>query len=254
MVWKCVKTSSDWLRMAFQLEHHNYQSRDGPIVCIHIWWVVTSRERFLWEWSDTCYICFWLLGQMQCLTTSYHSLLIQVLEEYTVDHRSAEDCSLSFTKKIGSAEACQASLPINKFKREQFWQMPLPFGVNGCERRRLIDVDECGIELNRTNCKDGHTYSGIRVVKPIDYSRDTKLPPGVRGSMHNPRRWLHILIKDVTNTIDFHDFVESICTELQNNHLPGMVGNQSCFFCGTIFPHIVHLLFIKQWRELTTMS
>ena len=100
---------------------------------------------------------------------------------------------LGMTKKVRSTEVKQG-LPINLFKREEFWTMPLPFGVNGCDRRRLIDVDECGIELQRSNRKYGHSFSGVRVVQPGHYSRDTKLtiilaveagdpalPPEVRG-------------------------------------------------------------------------
>ena len=93
---------------------------------------------------------------------------------------------LGLTKKVGSTEAKQASLPINIFKREQFWQMPPPFGVSGYERRRLIDVDECGIELQRTNRNYSHTYCGVRMVKSGHYSKDTKLTiilPGACGKI-----------------------------------------------------------------------
>ena len=82
---------------------------------------------------------------------------------------------LGLTKKVGSTETKQASLPVNMFKREAFWTNDLPFGINGCERRRFIDVDECGIELQRKNRKYGRCLSGIRVVKPGHYSKDTKL-------------------------------------------------------------------------------
>ena len=150
---------------------------------------------------------------------------------------------LGMSKKVGSTEARQASLPINRFKREQFWRMNLPFGVNGCERRRLIDVDEIGIELQRTNRKYGHSHTGIRVVKPGHYSRDTKLTvilavepgdpalgPEIRGSVNNPRRWLRILVKAGTSTIDFNDFLRSVCNNLQEYQPEGMVGNQSRVF------------------------
>ena len=150
---------------------------------------------------------------------------------------------LGLTKKVGSTEARQASLPINRFKREQFWNMNLPFGVNGCDRRRLIDIDEIGIELQRTNRKYGHSFAGVRVVKPGHYSRDTKitvilaveagdpaLAPAVRGSVENPRRWLRIMVKAGTTTIDFNDFLVTICEDLQNNHPIGMNGNHSRVF------------------------
>ena len=150
---------------------------------------------------------------------------------------------LGMTKKVGSTEAKQASLPINVFKREQFWTMHLPFGVHGCERRRLIDIDECGIELQRSNRKYGHSFTGIRVVKPGHYSRDTKLtvilaveagdpdlPPEIRGSTANPRRWLRLLIKAGTTTLDFNDFLRSMCVDIMQNHPEGMVGNDSRVF------------------------
>lgn len=150
---------------------------------------------------------------------------------------------LGMTKKVGSTEARQASLPINIFKREQFWNMPVPFGVNGCERRRLIDVDEIGIEIQRSNRKYGHSFTGVRVVKPGHYSRDTKLTvilaveagdpelaPEVRGSIDNPRRWLRIMVKPGTTTLDFNDFLVSVCQEIQNNHPIGMIGNHSRVF------------------------
>ena len=150
---------------------------------------------------------------------------------------------LGMTRKVGSTEARQASLPINIFKREHFWNMGLPFGVNGCERRRLIDVDEIGIELQRSNRKYGHSFSGVRVVKPGHYSRDVKLtvilaveagdpalPPETRGSIGNPRRWLRINVKPGTNTLDFNDFLISVCEDIQNNHPVGMIGNNSRVF------------------------
>ena len=50
---------------------------------------------------------------------------------YTRSQVSTRMIELGITRKVGSTEAKQASLPINLFKREQFWTMPTPFGVNG---------------------------------------------------------------------------------------------------------------------------
>ena len=162
---------------------------------------------------------------------------------YTRSQISKRLNELGMSKKVGSTEAKQASLPINLFQTEQFWSQPLPFGINGCERRRLIDVDECGIELLKTNRKYGHSFSGVRVVKPGHYSRDTKLTvilavepgdpdldPLVRGSINNPRRWLRILVKAGTGTIDFNDFLRSVCQNIQDQHPGEMVGNHSRVF------------------------
>ena len=162
---------------------------------------------------------------------------------YTRSQVSRRLHELGMTKKVGSTEARQASLPINLFKREQFWGMQPPFGVNGCERRRLLDIDECGIEIQRTNRKYGHSFTGVRVVKPGHYSRDTKLtvilavepgdpdlPAEVRGSIANPRRWLRLLVKAGTSTLDFNDFLTYVCEDIQNNRPVGMVGNDRRIF------------------------
>ena len=101
-------------------------------------------------------------------------------------------------------------------------------------------MDECGIEITRTNRKYGHCSCGIRVVKLGHYSRDTKLTiilaveagdpalqPEVRGSIQNPRRWLRIHIKAGTTTLDFNNFLRHVCTNLAENHPNGMIGNHS---------------------------
>ena len=150
---------------------------------------------------------------------------------------------LGLIKKVCSTEARQASLPINVLKRRLFWDQTPPFGVRGADRRRLIDIDECGIELQSSNRKYGHMPSGIRVVKPGHYSKDTKLTlllaiepgdpqlqPEVRGSIQNPRRWLRILERAGTSTIDFNDFVNYVCNDLVANVPIGEVGNDSRIF------------------------
>ena len=76
---------------------------------------------------------------------------------YTRSQVSQRLEELGLSKKVGSTEARQASLPINLLKRELFWNEPLPFGVNDCKRRCHIDIDECGIELNRIKRKYGHS-------------------------------------------------------------------------------------------------
>ena len=131
--------------------------------------------------------------------------------------------------------------------------------MNGCERRCLIDVDKCGIELQRTNRKYGYSFAGVRVVKPGHYSRDAKvtillaIEPGdpvldltVRESVANPRRLLSILVKPGASTLDFNDFMVHICNNLQTNHPHGMTGNESRVFYGIILPSTVVQSYIRQ--------
>ena len=54
--------------------------------------------------------------------------------------------------------------------------LPLPrFVVANAERRSFLDTDECGLELQSCNRGEGYAYSGVRVVKPGNYCRDTKI-------------------------------------------------------------------------------
>ena len=53
------------------------------------------------------------------------------------------------TRVVASTEACQACSPENVLKAELFFAAPPPLGVLGVPRRRLIDADEFGTELNR---------------------------------------------------------------------------------------------------------
>jgi hypothetical protein len=96
----------------------------------------------------------------------------------------------------------------------------------------LIDVDDCGIKIQRWNHKYGHSAKGVRIMKPGHYSKDTKLtvisavepgdptlppPAGVLGSTGRPRRWLKVMEKAGTTILDFNDFITEICDDLQTN-------------------------------------
>jgi transposase len=124
----------------------------------------------------------------------------------TANVYSREDVSkrlkeLHLTKKRASTEAYQAFTPLNKQKVRDFWTQGPPLGVIGLRRAQLIDVDECGFELSKTNRGDGHGFIGLRLRKPGHYTRNTKitvimgieagdptLPDNVYGSLHHPRR------------------------------------------------------------------
>lgn len=103
---------------------------------------------------------------MQGWMISYHFLQTQVSNGMK---------ELGLTKKIGSAETCQASLLNNLFKREIYWNSPLSSGANGYQGRILIDIDQSGIETQRTNWRHGYSICGICVVKSGHYSKDKKI-------------------------------------------------------------------------------
>jgi hypothetical protein len=119
----------------------------------------------------------------------------------TISRRMQE---LRLTRKRASIEAFQVFLPRNILKRDQFFGLLPPLGVNGIERRRLIDVDECLISIEQTNRRSGRAHTTIQVQKPGHYVKGKKLTvifflePGdptlqanQDGSIQNPRRWFY---------------------------------------------------------------
>jgi hypothetical protein len=140
---------------------------------------------------------------------------------------------LKMTKKKGSTEAYQAFTERNILKCRRFWSHPPPLGVVGIPRSRLIDVDECGFDISQTNRTSGHGHTTIRLRKPGHYSRDTKLtiimaveagdptiPPNVYGSTAHPRRWIRIDQDAGTSAVEFANFCDMVCSQIEGQPLP----------------------------------
>ena len=163
---------------------------------------------------------------------------------------------LKITRKRGSTEAYQAFTPWNMHVRKIFWEHPLPFGIHGTARRRFIDIDECGIEMQSTNRKHGYAYSGARVRKPGNYSRDVKvtvilavepgdprLPSSIYGSVEWPRRWAKVDPVPGTTSEDFDDFLKEICEDLLHFPPPGQEHERRVFLWDNLGSHtspIIH--------------
>ena len=62
---------------------------------------------------------------------------------------------LVITTKRGSTTANQALEPINIQRRENFWNLPYPFGTVGIHPNDMIDLDEAGVYPHQTNRKSG---------------------------------------------------------------------------------------------------
>ena len=161
-------------------------------------------------------LILFLIAYPECLLDELSAFIANASHDgkvYSRGELSQRLNELNITRKRGSAEAYQAFLPRNLLKRDIFWNHPFPFGVRGVARRRLIDIDECGIELQSCNRSSGFAYTGARVRKPGNYSRDVKvtvilaiepgdpcLPPHVYGSVQNPRRWRRVEVVPGTTT------------------------------------------------------
>ena len=142
---------------------------------------------------------------------------------------------LEITRKRASTEAYQAYTAINLHKRDVFFTHNLPFGIANAERRSFLDTDECGLELQSCNRGEGYAYSGVRVVKPGNYCRDTKisviltiepgdarLPPHVLGSVERPRRWGSVNPVAGTTTEAFERHMREVLEDLRDNPPPGL--------------------------------
>ena len=92
----------------------------------------------------------------------------------------------------------------------------------------MIDVDKCGIELQSVNRRHGMAFSGLRVQKRGNYSKDTKLtvvmviepgdpnlPDNVYGSIAWPRQWVWVSADAGTTAIRLANSIGSSCTSIE---------------------------------------
>ena len=82
--------------------------------------------------------------------------------------------NLNIVRKKASTTAFQALLPANIQRRRQFWTLPPPVGVQGVDRMRLIDCDECAFYLQICNRPYGKAFVCERVRETGVYGHDLK--------------------------------------------------------------------------------
>jgi hypothetical protein len=110
--------------------------------------------------------------------------------------------------------------------------LPPPLGVNGLERRSLVDADECAIFLETVNRRKGLAHTTIRVRKPGHYGKgkkltvilfiepgDPALPANVAGSIAYPRRWFQFLEEGGTTAEVFAANVDTVLTSMEGSGL-----------------------------------
>ncbi len=153
---------------------------------------------------------------------------------YSIDVISKRLAELKITKKRASTEASQAQREDVQFRIWSFWNCSSPLVIFEVPSRKLIDVDEFGITLEKCNrtggwalkvfCvrKDGHYHHGAKVtvlfaIKP----GDPRLPPHVRGSVQHPRHWIRCIQGVGTTTNIVRDFCDYICTEIEQFSVEG---------------------------------
>ena len=177
---------------------------------------------------------------------------------YTRGQISQRLKDMECTRKVGSTEAYEAFTPNNVLCAELFWTRTPPLGVVSIERRRFIDVDEFGGCFNKCNRKRGYAASFYWMRKPGHYVRTAKLtvllgiepgdphvPPHIDGSVEKPRRWVRVLQNHGTTIEVFRDFIEEICSEVENDglHLLGYdTDDRRVFLWDNLNSHLSHLV------------
>jgi hypothetical protein len=68
---------------------------------------------------------------------------------------------INLTRKKGSTTAYQALLPVNVQKRWVFWNFPYPYGIADICRQDIINLDECGVEVQSGDRSWGKANCGF---------------------------------------------------------------------------------------------
>jgi transposase len=126
----------------------------------------------------------------------------------------AED-DMALTRKRGATTACQANLPQNIAKRDQFWTEAYPMGILGTPRQRIVDFDEAGIFLETTDRGYGKCFVGKDLNEEGPYSRSTKftLCMAIGGDAEG-HRWLTFELKKGTTIYDTISFLQEMMNDL----------------------------------------
>ncbi|KAL9179479.1 hypothetical protein ACHAXT_008769 [Thalassiosira profunda] len=154
---------------------------------------------------------------------------------YSASQISECESRIGFTRKRGSTTAYQALLPRNKQKRWCFWNLPYPYGIADIRRRDLIDLDECGIELQSADRHIGKAYIGKRVQQTGPYQKSTKwnLLLAICGDGNTNHRWRDIWTGEGTTGERMCRFIRQIINSIG----PGTPARRYCFIMDNLSSH-----------------
>lgn len=154
---------------------------------------------------------------------------------YSPSQISETETWIGLTRKKGSTTAYQALLPVNKRKRWVFWNLPYPFGIADIRRQDMIDLDECGVEVQSADRHWGKAYVGKRVSQTGPYQKSTKynLLLAILGDGTNPRRWSDIWTGEGTTGQRMISFVQGTLNDIG----PGTPHRRYCFIMDNLSSH-----------------
>ena len=67
---------------------------------------------------------------------------------------------------------------------------------------------------------------------------DPRLPAATRGSVANPRRWIEVLRTAGTTAWTFAQFIDKICTDMEQNPAPGDTDTHRVFLWDNLSAHL----------------
>ena len=146
---------------------------------------------------------------------------------YSPSQISETEKWIGLTRKKGSTTAYQALLPVNKHKRWAYWNLPYPYGIADIRRQDIIDLDECGVEVQSADRNIGKADVGKRVKQTGPYQKSTKynLLLAISGDGANPRRWRDTWTGEGTTGPRMIDFIQAILNDIG----PGTPQRRYCF-------------------------
>ena len=137
---------------------------------------------------------------------------------------SKREGELGFTRKAASTTARQAETPINLAKRDMFWDMPFPYGVQGTPRALLIDSDEAAFSLCKANRRFGKapSFTRVREVGPYGHGEKWTLILAISPC---GRKWMQLSRMAGTTTSVYAAFMAKIVDDpfLGVAGMPGFV-------------------------------
>ena len=143
-------------------------------------------------------------------------------------HRAEERLGLGW--KVGSTTSSEAYRPINLYKRDVYWRMAYPAGVNDQDTSYMIDIDEAGFKLESIDRKRGETASHKQTDANRKYKKGVKgvsLLMGISGDIQDPFEFHQMFSEGGTDLYRFYTFMEEFIDWLALNH-PGQT------FCFTM--------------------
>ena len=146
----------------------------------------------------------------------------------------AEDL-LNLTRKRGSTTAFQAYDPFNLQWRDNYWNMPYPYGMSNIKARDIIDIDEAGLELESSNRRHVKSHKGERVREAGPYRKTGKvnLLLAISGDPDNPDRWHEIWSCGGTTITKFVAIIRRIIGDIG----PGTVSRRRSFTFDNLSAH-----------------